>query len=405
MLQIGTEATIDRSEECLASLADRPRTQLRELKLASNLRNQHCGGLASLVQAVVTWARIIGPEAVLVTHAPGTGPRPALASLAETLPGLAAILMANDIRAADAATSLRAEAYALARSQVDPMDAGDFAATYRGVAVAMLCADETSKRALKPFYHPTSDGEGELRGEKEFVELTRRILNSAVSEPRRGDFDDRDVEALGVMLRELFGNTHHHAKRDPSGNTPYRKSVRGVFATHHLVAAGNIPAVAGTYEPLGQYLRDVADRTPVGTHSQLFELSIFDSGPGYAARRLGRSFEADVSLSAEFKAVTQCFMKNVSTLRPTGGIGLVRTLSRLKDRGGFLRLRTGRLSLYKMFEQPAPGRARDRGADVAGLAAQDFELNDAKSLSRSLTAQPWSAGALVTVLVPLGRHR
>lgn len=351
--------------------------------MASNFGMAHCGGAVALVQLIVTWSRI-AEESRLRIH----GER-SLAGLVSTLPGLAAVLMARDVKAVGQEHSLLSAAYALAKDRIAIMDAGLLPKTSKGPSVQLLCADETSKRALLQFYHRGPQGSGELLGEADFIDLAGRILASCIAAPRRRRLTPADTEATGVMLRELFSNTHLHARKDAMGK-PYRKSVRGLFASYHLVGLDNVADLASGYAPLRAYLDSfVSDSRRL----QLFELSVFDSGPGYAARLAGRPIEDADELTSEYDLVRRCFMRHVTSRTTAGaGAGLARMLQRLKIHRGFLRLRTGRLSLYQSFDQQEAQQLRE----------DDFVLHDAR-MGGQVTRFANTAGTALTLLIPLSR--
>jgi hypothetical protein len=346
----------------------------------------------ALLQVINTWSRSSEDDgSVLVTHAQAPHADQTITNLVETLPGLVSVLMSAQVVARDGATSMRTIAYEDAKRRVEAMDEGRFRETARGTATTLLCADQTTKRALQPFYHVTSDGGAHIRGESDFIDLAEDLMATALGDARKYDLGVKDVEAVGVMLRELFANTHYHARTDAL-RRPYRRSVRGVhFAQHALDDVGK---VAGGFPPLAAYLAAVLQRPRQAARAKVLEISVFDSGPGYAARSMGQSIADDVPVAREYELVRDCLLRNVSTRREEGaGIGLPRMLSRLKGRGGFLRLRTGRLSLFKSFADAQDGNLIDA----------DYELQDAGDAVDGFTRHAPAAGAVVTLLIPIGR--
>lgn len=389
MLSVNRVATIAACEEHLGSIE---RGTDGRLLLASNLKYAHCGGAVSLLQVISTWSRSI-PEtdSVLLTHAQAPHAEQTIANLVETLPGLVSVLMSAQVVARDGKTSMLATAYEEARQRIEAMDAGRFRDTARGAATTLLCADQTTKRALQPFYHSTTSGGAHIRGESDFVDLARDLMLAALGDARKHDFEFKDVEAVGVMLRELFANTHYHARTDAAGR-PYRRSVRGAHFAQH--ALDEDEKVSGGFPPLQEYLASVIARPRRAARAKLLEISVFDSGPGYAARAAGRPIDEDVPLEREYELVRNCLLRNVSTRMQDGaGIGLPRMLSRLKGRGGFVRLRTGRLSLFRSFA----------GEHESSLVDADYDLEDAGAAAAGFTRHPPAAGAVVTLLFPIGR--
>lgn len=389
MLSVKRKATI---EACETYLTEIEHAAGERLLLASNLKHTHCGGIASLIQVINTWSRSCADaDPTLLTHAQPPYNERTIYNLVETLPGLVSVLMSGEVLARDAETSLRLVAYEDARHRVEAMDERRLRDTAKGIATTLICADHTSKRALQPFYHSTTNGGAVIRGESDFIDLAEDLMATALGQARRRDFEVKDVEAVGVMLRELFSNTHFHARSD-AVRGPYRRSVRGVHLAQH--ALENSAEVAGDFEPLARYLETVLERPRLSARAKLLEISIFDSGPGYAARRAGKRVEEDLPLNMEYELVRECLLRNVSTRNEEGaGIGLPRMLSRLKGRGGFLRLRTGRLSLFKSFAD----------AEGSGLVDADFELDDARTAGGGFTRHAPAVGAVVTLLMPIGR--
>lgn len=392
MLRIDRLATIAQAETLLGSLEELSHDDDCELVIANNLRLAHCGGLAALIQFIVTWGRIDSPNGPILRAYHSEKESAALANLVGTLPGLVAVMMAREIRRHGSTESVLRHCYELARERVGKMDEGPIGGTRKGVGIELLCADETSKRALQPFYHRAKDGTGELRGEKEFIDLATDILNASVSVSRRNSISKDDEQALGVMLRELFTNTHIHARSDALGRR-YKKSVRGIFANHHLLSNQNAIDISGGYQPLADYFSYLIDTRNSSSKIQIFEMSVFDSGPGFAARLSGKAFDGGDDLEEEYDFVRRCFFRNVSTRSAIGGgIGLPRMLQRLKAHKGFLRLRTGRLSLYQSF-----GRAT-----TEELVASDYNLADATGGPGHVTRHPRTHGTVLTLLIPLG---
>lgn len=389
MLSVNRVATIAACEEHLGAIERGPDGRLL---LASNLKYAHCGGAVSLLQVINTWSRSVAEtDSVLLTHAQAPHAEQTVANLVETLPGLVAVLMSAQVLARDGQTSMLATAYEDARQRIEAMDAGRFRDTARGTATTLLCADQTTKRALKPLYHPTTNGGANVRGESDFVDLARDLMGAALGDARKHDFEFKDVEAVGVMLRELFANTHYHARTDAKGR-PYRRSVRGThFAQHSLDESEKVSA---GFPPFEEYLASIIALPRLGARAKLLEISVFDSGPGYAARAAGRPIDEDVPLEQEYELVRTCLLRNVSTRKQDGaGIGLPRMLSRLKGRGGFIRLRTGRLSLFRSFA----------GERDTTLVDADYELDDAGGRAAGFTRHAPTAGAVVTLLFPIGR--
>lgn len=383
MLLIGGTATIALAEDYLREISRRPVESTRELRLAHNLRHGHCGGMVSLIQVISTWSRK-HESPVLLPYLGSGDPQTTIDHLVESPPGIVAVMMAKSIGPAD---DLKPNAYLAAKARIQRMDAGDYANTLKGPRVSLLVADQTSLRSLTPLYDRTADGIGSLRSEADFEKLANRLLSTAVRERRR-DLRFSAVE-LGVFLRELFANTHDHARTDLTG-VPYRRSVRGIYISHHLLKPNDTDGLTGGYAPLEEYINTI-ERSRKGITNQFLEISVYDSGPGMASRVLRSTSLGQHTIMTEYEAVLRCLEDRYSTTGLDGrGMGLPRMLERLKEQRGFLRLRTGRLSLYQSF-------ASSRGP----VTDPDRRLRDSQTHGEPEHGLPEAAGTVFTLLIPL----
>lgn len=386
-LQISSSATIANCEAYLATLSNK---DCSALVLPSTYKHAHCGGAAALLQVITTWVRRQNPPgAELITYARTVDDDGVLKKLSESLPGLAAILMATDIRTQDGEFSVRKICYALAKQRVQYMNQADFAKTAKGKTISLLCADETSLRALRPLYASLGDGSFQVRGEADFIDLAGSLLQLANTNTHTYQFQHDEMQTIGIILKELFSNTHKYARSDTESRS-YRKSVRGIHSSYHMLDENSQNAISGGFDPLDNYLYRLRLQNQ---GRRLLEISVFDSGPGLAAHKQKQKIDASLDLREEYNLITECFLMHESGgSTPGAGIGLTRTLECLKSRRGFLRLRSGRLSLFKEFS----------GATTSYLRNVDFRLEDAQLGTEGLTEMAAVSGALLTLLIPVG---
>ena len=203
--------------------------------------------------------------------------------------------------------------------------------------------------------------------------------------------------SLPSALYELFDNTHRWGRQDWR-KQPVSPSLRGVLVqTHHAekYSADSLLERATGAVPIENYLRRLIDSRQM--FDGLVELSIFDSGVGLAPQ-MARSEISGLSLQAEYDLIMRCLRQwGTSSQDLNRGLGLHRMMLDVSSAGGFVRLRTGRLALYRDFiDRPY------RGFDPANpqcISFADWANNDV-----SPTRMPMSAGALFTVMVPLVRN-
>ncbi|MCZ8074772.1 MAG: hypothetical protein O9341_11645, partial [Paucibacter sp.] len=166
-------------------------------------------------------------------------------------------------------------------------------------------------------------------------------------------------EALSTIVLETFKNTHDHARREVD-HSNVRDSVRGLYARYYgmdeLVKFAKI-GDPDLHSPALRYARNFIAReerpgvriesTP--TVSGLLELSVLDSGPGMAAKFLGKDV-GDVPVRDQLSAVMACFEKGRTTTGTKGrGFGLAKVLLNLKVLHGFMSVRTNSVHIFRQF--------------------------------------------------------
>lgn len=359
------------------------------LKLATDLRLDALpGGAALAAQTLISWARS-AECATLLSYAKSEQETQTLENSVARLHGLVAAMMCSKILAQDG-SDISLKLYELAHRRVAAMDALATSAIRRGQMLPLLCVDHSTLRFLRPFYYQGTKP-NPIRTRAEFKGLLSRLIPEVT--PTYDLKLKPHLNDLATLLHELFTNTHVHARSDAL-DVRYRKSVRGVLFAQRAVRLDWI-AGAPPESALASYLRLLRPHARA-RHVMLLELSIFDSGPGFAAKMAREELGLSVSLDKEFELVNRCFLKNKTSISEQGyGMGLPRVMRVLKEHGGFLGLRTGRLSLSRFFDPASPDRA-------SKLNTHDLTLTDSETSSGVLTRKGSIAGASVTIFLPLG---
>lgn len=360
------------------------------LKLATNWElARNPGGAARAAQLVISWARAV-QEPVLISYASGPDDLDTIFKFTRQLHGLAGAMLATRVLASNGSTDITSAVNTCVKRRVEAMNALDFSQIQRGQAVDLVCVDPSSLARLRPFYHSVS-GDA-FRTQSEFETLAGKLIARNAPSYERGL--GPILKDLAVTLRELFINTHYHARHDGNGER-YRRGIRAITVAQRNVALPDIDGFSGGLEPLRGYLnalKRVEDRRTI----KLVELTVIDSGPGFAARMNGGELSGQASIERERELVQDCFLKNVTSITDQGyGLGLTRILQALKTRRGFLSLRTGRLALFKFFSP-------EHNLQSPALTADDFRL---QGIERADGAATWGrpvAGTVVTILVPVG---
>lgn len=249
---------------------------------------------------------------------------------------------------------------------LDAMDSYDFLSTHAtGQArVNLICVQGAQREFIQPLYHELN-GKKEIRPYADVRLFVQDILTQLVSDWTGKAL--REVAApLAQLIKELMENADWWARTDESG-TPYRRGKSFRVLSFRLVDVDddNAAVFGGSNHHLQSYLQTVlleqgksdggntSSRERSIKRNTFIELTIVDSGPGLAKRWLSSSEINrrvvknldDISRVEEEQAVVDCFKKwATSSHNSLRGVGLFSVARMLKEKNGFMRLRTGRLA-------------------------------------------------------------
>lgn len=296
------------------------------------------GGEAALVQAYVTWAQQEPQPHIRFASTGPLDPEEAVSRFSS----LGAALLANQTSAGTVNLTepvLRAALARLAVLQGPTPRLGS-----RGPQIEILCADHLGRSHPVTLYDSVPDGKPAPKPESGLGDLARLIVRTTMhGENERGETAHL-IQPLAGTLYELFRNTHEHARHDLAGNF-IKRSLRAVQARRHSITPQVLARISEDTPAIEAYCRRLQPRRG-RAQLQLLELSVLDSGPGLAARWLGRALTRQDRGGVELEAVMSCFAKGASTKpRPGAGMGLPNLIGVARKSNGFLRLRTGTQSL------------------------------------------------------------
>lgn len=327
----------------------------------------------SLLQLLMTWSQKQVAPALrtrgMLFHDAEAG----LAKMCDNVVGLSALTLSKSIVSWDQ-KDVRLQAHTKASEQVDEM-VEERSKFQRGSSFAVLCFDGTSKPHPRNLYYAN----GEVLSARDLEALFTKRLKRAESSSARRERIEEVATRLGTILFETFRNTHQWARTNVDG-VPIRRGVRGLLIRRYRqnpsLPGSGLKARHEQDAPLADFLAKHFAQTESGG---VLELSVFDGGPGLVRRSRRNNDLISLSLDDERAACLACFDKHkTSSGMPHRGIGLYAAMRELNQLGGFLRLRTGRMSLYRSFEddpfqEGAPASLRDwpkqpgqANADVAG---------------------------------------
>lgn len=377
-VQITAQSTIAASERALDSLARAPAGEA--LRLPSNIRHLAGGAEAALAQVIISWAQQ-NPDASLETFIELAEQ---IDDFVRRLPGLVAGLCAEEAAGLGQAGSIAPALRSAALARLDQLQSERPKQGYRGASAEIVCADHLGRDTPYLLYLPGAHGSSGLRPRENFRDLASWLLRGAVRGSYRAHVPADAAEAIGAMLFEIFKNTEDHALTNVAGDL-LDVSIRAIKTNHHAIAPEQLARIVGEYAPLASYCEALT--VPQGAvYTHLFELSVLNSGPGFAATWTGAALD-DLSIEDEERAVRACFGKGSAKGQSRFGEGLPHVLRLLRRQKGFLRLRTGRLSFFIDFSNEAQDAddtlRRYQQADLAALAPV--------------------AGSLLTILIPMQR--
>jgi len=276
----------------------------------------------------------------------------------------------------------------------------------------LLCADhQPSEVGLPKHLYPSQDP-GVLLSQSGFGPLIEKLINvvSPVPNPTWMSSGMGLREALMTILAETFKNTHDHARQDID-QSDISPSVRGIFARYASLQQIEAFVTAPRPQPLTpaqSYANSFIPRKlPKGVREPVvpkvdgvLELSVFDSGPGMAARWLRRSV-VGVPVREQLDAVMACFAKGQTSTDTQGrGYGLAKVLLRLRDLHGFIGVRTNQIHVYRQFGS-RPDLAHRELTDGTRVP-KEMLFDWKKNFSQSVTQLTPVKGTVVTFLLPMG---
>ncbi|MBE7456484.1 MAG: hypothetical protein HS102_07630 [Planctomycetia bacterium] len=356
-----------------------------DVLLARKLGRWRLGGQAALMQALMTWARF-NPGASSVTHVQlNEDPTVQLTNLLRKPHAFVGLLMANDIVDLSGRRSLRKLCYELATAHILRLN-DVFNRTGEGEKVFLASVDHLNAPPIFHFYHP----DGSVRSRNDFRTFTERLLPRVVNNFALRSHIVPFLDSIALIIYELFHNTDSFARTDIY-HSPLRRSIRLLIAEFHNIERSAAHSIAEDSPPLKAFM-DATGASDGNARLRFIELSILDSGPGLARHRRQTDSLSTLSIDDEFLACQQCLTLRRDNPRP-GHLGrglheVVNTLTRLR---GFLRLRTGRLSLYRDFALQ-PYRHEE---------APFVSLTDWSDMTPTGRAHPMAEGVLYTLLIPL----
>lgn len=219
------------------------------------------------------------------------------------------------------------------------------------------------------------------------------------------------AEQICSIFYELFKNTHDHA-RSSIDNRMLPDSIRGIYSRYYPVESfRELTKQAEVQERsrnmLERYLANVVNRhfrKPSGRGksepiSGFLEITVFDSGPGLAAKWLNQDV-TELTSQEQSESVLKCFGKGFSSITDgKRGFGLWRVLQQLELIGGCIRVRTNKVHLFREFGMRL-GLSTEQHEGGPTLPEQVL-FDWRKGVSRSISDYADIEGTLISMMLPL----
>ncbi|OFA05217.1 hypothetical protein JAB9_08930 [Janthinobacterium sp. HH107] len=359
---------------------------------------------ASTVQWLATWARTLRGR-IHIESGANEAPIDALKRISDTLPGaLLGLLTEHSLNEIPRIALARyKDAFFKQQRSWPDLSVHDRA--------SLLCLDNVPPSiGLPPQLYPLPQSM-QVAGRDQFVQLVDQLIKAVTAEANIRGAIKNHRERLTTILHELFKNTHDHA-RTTVNKQPLPLSIRGPYARFYTAeqlvytappiqkdanGIDILPILNQAERYASYFLRPRAlmqDRHFLG----LLELSVFDTGPGFAATYLKGKF-ADASVQEQFDAVLGCFSTGrSSTGDESRGYGLWKVLRDLRELKGFIRVRTNRVHVYRDFAWYGDMFLQ---SDIVAPAERMMDWR--RGITQKITEEyPDMQGAHVAVLIPLG---
>lgn len=198
---------------------------------------------------------------------------------------------------------------------------------------------------------------------------------------------------LTEIIFELFKNTHEHGKSDLNGGYLF-PNIRNVTLKTIRKKRSSYLADSSLSKSAKEYFKKQIPLTEQGDFIML-EISVLDSGIGMVKKISNIEDLTTISIEKEVQWAKECLLKHrtssSSYAATIKGQGLDKVMQ-LLDGKGFLRIRSGRLDLFRNFISDPYMES----TDIAEVVLKDFVSNDLE-----WQEHPEVSGTLHTFYYPL----
>lgn len=395
MISFPKSITIEACEAFIRSLESNGISNELQLPVGTTGYATSFGGLASAIQAMNTWVRQSEQRKLWLSSSTSNDE---IEDLIQRPHKFAAAMSAKSIVVSDAPDEeVRPRVNAEAKLAIENQAHSQF-----GQQLGRLCwfafVDHSSKGFDPNFYIEKIAGRIEIRQQEQFKAVVNTMISKALTTAGGAkSLAPDNLDALGRIFYELFLNTHEHGSRGTHRSTWLKPGVRMIYVQAINLARSSAESATESQPILSQYLESVSNKYLVGGQTRFVEIGIVDSGLGYSGRWIAdyppRDGSEEVTINREYEIFKQCFrFRQTSTGKDSKGNGLPVVMDKLTKLGGFMRIRSGRMGLYRNFVS-------------LPYTTDDFcafsDWNSGQSAESSLTTMSKASGVAISLLIPL----
>ncbi|MEA3237799.1 hypothetical protein OP492_24390 [Pseudomonas mosselii] len=348
-LDFPTNLSIESCEEFLGQLSSADAVE--DITIPEGTRNIAFGSYAAAIQAINTWARNSSTRNVYIKET-GGGVEGRVDELLSKPHKFCSSMLARNIFIEGRDQSLRPLINAAARDAIEKQGRSK-TGQQRGGLCWFALVDHSTKGFDRNFYLHSHDKKPAVRGQLQFRSLISAMVDKSTSimggaKPLR----DEESDYLGRAFYELFLNTHEHGSRDVDKDSWLKPGMRFIYTNGVNLPSSSVEARGATSGAMNSYFSAIHE-LPL-ERQRFIEISIVDSGLGYQGRwradQPGAEADSVTSLDNEYDIFKRCFtFRQTSSGKSSKGFGLPVVMERLTRLRAFMRVRSGRLSLYRDF--------------------------------------------------------
>lgn len=353
------------------------------------------GGLASAIQAAITWGRKSNNRKLMLRESK----KPHEDSIEEVIKRphkfTAAMFAKSILTDKTEVSDLRKQVNTTAKAAIEHQ-AKNIYGQHHGRLCWFAFVDHSSKGFDRNFYIDTPEMKPELRQPAQIQAIISAMVDKSSLVAGGGkSLDKDDLDHLGRIFYELFLNTHEHGSREHTRSEWIKPGMRVIYTYGINLNDEGVEGMLCNEPVLTNYL-DAQDPN-IEKIYRFIEISIIDSGLGYCGRWLADygklNNTANLSIKEEYEVFKKCFtFRQTSSSKDYKGHGLPVVMDRLTRLKGFIRIRSGRLALFRDFISN-PYKSQDE--------CEFSDWNTMKAVNQSLTEMSKVDGVAITLLIPL----